>query len=206
MTAKQRAVLAAIGTWTSAAEIANSTGNTFLETLRLLRLLEDREYVVRRNRSEFVVTPKGVPFRERGRLERTQPTKRPRRFSSTSFSKKYADPKGSRYGGLFLVVRVLRCWLDGAGYFGPGHRECGLGVQGGHTAHHVGRLDEEGLIPGCGRAHDLYARLGGIETVEAFDAWLEETGYGIEETALIYVVRAKKVTEDRSYEHEDLAW
>ena len=37
----------------------------------------------------------------------------------------------------------------------------------------LGYYDADGLIPGCGAAHDLYAGLGGRKTVAHFRAWLE---------------------------------
>lgn len=82
----------------------------------------------------------------------------------------------------------MPCWLAQARYVGPGHRECGVGVQGGHTAHHVGRKDADGLVPGCGRAHDLYAGLGSGTTVRAFAAWMKDSGWDLEEVAMRYAL------------------
>lgn len=107
-----------------------------------------------------------------------------------SFSEKYKGD-GTRYGPLFRAVRGLPCWLCVEGYVGPGHDPSAgpltLGAQGGPTAHHVGRHDAEGLIPGDGKAHDLYAGLGGDSTVRHFRAWLEERGLTLEAVGLRYV-------------------
>lgn len=107
-----------------------------------------------------------------------------------SFSQKYKGD-GLRYGTLFVRVRDMPCWLAVEGYAGPGHDGCGLGVQGGHTAHHVGRNDDEGLIPGCGKAHDLYAGLGGRATVMHFRDWLNRHAYRLDDVALEYVKKAE---------------
>ena len=112
--------------------------------------------------------------------------KTPKRLRSKSFTEKY-DGTGDRYGYLFQEIRDLPCWLALANYAGPGHRGCDRGVQGRHTAHHVGRTDAEGLLPGCGRAHDLYAGLGGAQTVAVFRGWLDLNGYRLEVIALAYV-------------------
>ena len=81
-----------------------------------------------------------------------------------------------RYGPTFEAVRRLPCMLAVLRYDGPKHESCGPGVQGGHTAHHVGKLDREGLLPGCGLAHDLYAGIAGRRPQLAFDGWLKEHG------------------------------
>lgn len=112
-------------------------------------------------------------------------------LAAKPFSKKY-DGTGERYGPLFRLVKSMRCWLSLEGYWGAGHEGCGLGQQGDHTAHHVGRRDDEGLIPGCGLAHDLYAGLGGRTTRKAFQAWLDSKGLTLERVGLLYVAKAKE--------------
>jgi hypothetical protein len=86
----------------------------------------------------------------------------------------------------------MPCWLNRMGYRGPGHERCGPGVQGGHTAHHVGRRDAEGLLPGCGAAHDLYAGLGGSSRLREFRGWLEAMGYDLKVVARAYVRRTQE--------------
>lgn len=91
------------------------------------------------------------------------------------FSKRYTG-KGPRYGPLFKAVRDLPCHFCVEGYVGPGHEDGGrtLGQQGGPTAHHIGRLDAQGMIPVDGGAHDLCAGRGGDTSIAHFRAWLEE--------------------------------
>jgi hypothetical protein len=55
-----------------------------------------------------------------------------------------------RYGKLWEAVKREPCFLS---WHVPGHK-CGIGVRPA-TAHHLGRLDAEGLVPCCGKAHDL---------------------------------------------------
>ena len=105
-----------------------------------------------------------------------------------SFSEKYpANHPGPKYGPLFRAVRDMRCWLSCEGYWGRGHRQCWNGDTGGHTAHHVGRLDEHGLIPVCGAAHDLCHGLGGRTTKNHFRAWLDRQPKGLDAVGLAYV-------------------
>ena len=121
--------------------------------------------------------------------------KRSRMKRPKSFSQKY-DGTGERYGPLFLAVRGMQCWLEEERYVGPGHEGCWRGAQGGHTAHHLGRLDREGLIPGCGRAHDLYAGLGGALTVQHFRDWLAVRGCSLNEVGQLYVARAAGINPE----------
>lgn len=111
--------------------------------------------------------------------------------------------KGTRYGPLFTAVKKLPCWLKAEGYRGRGHESCGPGVQqgqysapDGHTAHHVGRYDEEGLLPVCGRAHDLSAGLGGRTTQKEFRSWLDRNGISLERRALDYLGQADVLAGD----------
>jgi len=128
-----------------------------------------------------------------------QPTKGVRTTNAPqrkSFSTKYpANHDGLRYGVLFRAVRKLPCWLCVSGYTGPGHVAGAgtFGAQGGHTAHHVGRLDADGLLPGCGAAHDLYAGLGGAKTIAHFREWLVREGFTLRLVAAGYVERATSV-------------
>lgn len=110
--------------------------------------------------------------------ESPKPTKslrRQRRVRQRAFSEIH-DGTGERYGPAFQAVRSMPCYLATVGYFGPKHERCGHGLQGGHTAHHFGRLDADGMLPGCGLAHDLYARIAGRIPQMELDAWLEERG------------------------------
>lgn len=114
------------------------------------------------------------------------------RLKAKPFSKRY-DGKGERYGSLFRAVREMKCWLAVEGYYGIGHEGCGPGTQDsgadpmGFTAHHVGRTDEDGLLPVCGSAHDLVAGYGGRTTQKIFRAWLDSKGLSIEAAARRYV-------------------
>jgi len=134
--------------------------------------------------------------RDQGRKAPGNTTLRVRkRIKARSFSQTH-DGKGERYGWLFRLVRRRACFLRVMGYRGLGHEGCGDGAQGGSTAHHVGRPDVEGLLPVCGRAHDLCAGLGGRTTVARFRAWLAEGGHTLKEMALRYVGEAPTQEED----------
>lgn len=80
---------------------------------------------------------------------RNNPLKRRTSLRSRSLSERTEDDP-DRYGELFERVREMPCF--GRRYL-PGH-ECGLGYAPA-TAHHLGRKDTEGLVPVCGRLHDL---------------------------------------------------
>lgn len=87
------------------------------------------------------------------------------------------DGQGDRYGPAFHRVRDLVCWLATQGYDGPGHPECGPGQQRWDpTACHIAHYDYEGIINGCGAAHDLYDGRGGESSVRHFRAWIEGRG------------------------------
>jgi hypothetical protein len=99
-----------------------------------------------------------------------------------------------RYGPVFDAVRELPCWLWTIKYYGPGHQCCSYGSQGGHTAHHLGHLDSDGMIPVCGAAHDLLAGYGGRTTVTRFRDWLEEHDYDVQRVGeLFYEQEAAKL-------------
>ena len=132
-----------------------------------------------------------------------RPCKCQRGKKRTGWKADVVTDKGTRYGPLFRAVKAMPCWLKAEGYRDRGHEECGPGVQmgmysrlDGHTAHHVGRYDEEGLLPVCGRAHDLSAGLGGRTTQLAFRAWLDRRGLSLDRLALDYVGRARVDTKD----------
>lgn len=211
MTARQREVLAAMvpGKAETAGAIA-SRGSLNHRTIgSLLRRLEAGGYVSCDTFGAWRLTPAGHRVWQRAALPlvskalvRKGPVKPKRKPRRRSFSERYKDPNGPRYGQLFLIVRVLACWLKVEGY--PGH-ECGPGAQGGHTAHHVGRYDRDGLIPGCGRAHDLYAGLGGRTEQEEFKAWLREGGVTLKEIGFAYVVKANDIVKRGDYGKEDMA-
>jgi len=127
-------------------------------------------------------------LRTRTTLSTTKPLTAKKKIKARSFSERY-DGTGEEYGPVFRIIRLLPCWLALVGYFGPGHEACGRGEQGGHTAHHVGKTDAEGMLPGCGRAHDLYANRGSARTQRTFRAWLAERGYDLVAVALMYYRR-----------------
>ena len=78
----------------------------------------------------------------------------------------------------------MRCWLAIVGYYGSGHPTCGIGAQGGHTAHHVGRMDADGMISLCEAGHDLCAGLAGRRAQLHFEKWLKAEGYTLREIGL----------------------
>ena len=100
-----------------------------------------------------------------------------KRIKQRSFSTVH-DGSGARYGLAFLQVRQLPCWLMTQGYDGPGHPQCGPGSQRWNpTACHLGYWDRDGLIKGCGAAHDLYDGIGGRSTIQFFRTWLKLQGF-----------------------------
>lgn len=115
-----------------------------------------------------------------------------------SFSQRFpTDHDGPRYGPLFRAVRMMDCWAATQMYEGPGHEGCGLGQQGGHTAHHLGRLDEDGLIPVCGRLHDLCVGRGGRTAVRHFAEWMQRMGFTLHEVGQLYVAKARGIDPER---------
>lgn len=234
MTARQREILSAMtpGEWMSSTSVAARCTATRQGALQRLWMLEDSGHVERRG-TEFALTRKGaelaralpppqqkaerpraVPRPRLARIVRTSkpaPGKKPRkarRIKRRSFSEKYKDPEGKRYGELFMIVRLLSCWLCDEKYEGPGHKvgDCAIGAQGGHTAHHVGRYDADGLIPGGGKAHDLYAGLGGSGTVAHFRGWLGSKHVTLKQVGLEYVAKALRIRDGGGFRDEDLAW
>lgn len=141
--------------------------------------------------------------RELGRKTPGSTLRTKTRLKARSFSERF-DGTGERYGTLFRIVRKMRCFLWIENYYGPGHECCGPGVQDsghapdGQTAHHTGKTDEEGLLPACGKAHDLAAGLGGRSTRKAFQAFLDERGIGLREMALRYVDEAKLIAKEEN--------
>lgn len=110
-----------------------------------------------------------------------------------SFSERFPeDHDGPRYGPLFRRVREEA--RKGRDVF----RELGwryngdptLGQQGGPTAAHRGRLDEDGLLFVSGVGHDLEAGRGGRRTRERFERWLASTGWTLDTLAAETVRRA----------------
>lgn len=201
MTSNQRAVLQAMGaSWRSTADIVSRSGMPYRKVRQCLYLLQKAGHVDHET-GRWRVTPKGEAPQRRAAPAR-KPTTR-RKLKAKPFRPR---PDATRYGQLFQIVRVLRCWLCVEGYQGPGHTvgNCAIGVQGKHTAHHVGRLDEEGLIPGGGAAHDLYAGLGGKRTVAHFRKWLKERGLTLEEVGQMYVAKARAIIARGSYGDEQI--
>lgn len=97
---------------------------------------------------------------------------------SRRFSERYPSTHmGPRYGPSFRAVRRLarqgECVAVRYGYRGRGHEECGRGSRSlNPTAIHLGHYDAEGLLPGCGRFHDLVDGYGSEETVREFETWV----------------------------------
>lgn len=205
MTSQQRALLSAMpsGEAVEAREIRPTPPQTYMATTRRLQALSRSGYVTFTG-DGWMLTAKGEAEARRGPVvpRPARPVGKPKPLRARSFSQTHKDPEADRYGQLFQIVRVLRCWLDRERY--PGH-VCGLGAQGGHTAHHVGRKDEDGLIPGCGAAHDLYAGLGGRETQRVFRKWLREGGVTLEEIGFAYVEDARRSAARGNYQEEELA-
>jgi hypothetical protein len=202
----------------TAASVSARCSLTYRAVLRCLWLLDDGGYV-RRRANDYLRTSRGDAEAARfvpkvGAAKKELKPRKPRAAMKPgpSFSQRYADPEGERYGALFLVVRVMRCWLCRMGYDGPGHRMDGSqdlrrGAQGGHTAHHLHRLDREGMIPGDGAAHDLYAGLGGDTTQRAFKEWLRTGGVTLEDIGHAYVNDARMIVAcETKLKDEDLAW
>ena len=198
------------GRWMTAAQVASRCpGVSYAGVLRCLWRLDDSEHVTRQG-NEYRRTARGEgAARSYVMVKKAAPT---RKMSSLprgrTFTERYRDPEGPRYGQLFMIVRVMRCWLCEEGYEGPGHKvgACARGAQGGHTAHHTGRLDADGLIPGGGAAHDLYAGLGGHGTQQHFKRWLKAKGVTLTEVGLRYVARARTVIARGGIEDKDLNW
>lgn len=118
--------------------------------------------------------------------------KRGKPLKAKSFSQRFPkNHDGPRYGPLFRAVRLMPCWLAVQQYVGPGHEACALGTQGGHTAHHLGRNDEDGLISGCGAGHDLYVGRGGRTAVQHFAEWMRKHGFTLKDVGLAYVEKAR---------------
>ena len=106
--------------------------------------------------------------------------KKKKGIKQRSFSQVH-DGTGDRYGPAFERVRGLPCWLLVEGYDGLGHPQCGPGDQRWDpTACHLKKKDSEGLLSGCGAAHDLYDGIGGRTTLKVFRAWLELRGFVLE--------------------------
>ena len=96
------------------------------------------------------------------------------------------------YGPVWERVRQLPCfWLRV-----ESRHDCGLGVTGGHTAHHQvpvsrGGRDAGGLLPCCGAVHDRLHGLGrargtGGVRAEVAAQVLQALGVTIAELALAY--------------------
>lgn len=120
-----------------------------------------------------------------------------------SFSERYPETHiGPRYGSAFRAVRRLarqgECVAVRYGYRGRGHEGCGRGSRRlNPTAIHLGHFDAEGLLPGCGRFHDLVDGYGSEETVREFETWVR-TGLGrsLRDLGLEYVQRTVEVVLD----------
>lgn len=115
-------------------------------------------------------------------MKRT-PLKRGKALRARSFTERF-DGTGDRYGPLFDRVRMMECF--GLRYLSA--HECGLGYAGA-TAHHLGKLDRDGLLPVCGKLHDR------CETDEAgVEFELAQMGSPtLEELGRMYVGRAEDV-------------
>lgn len=91
-----------------------------------------------------------------------------RRFSKLrrrGVMERYKDDP-DRYGDAFLGIRELPCF---ARRYLPGS-ECGLGYAPA-SAHHLGEKDSEGLVPCCGKHHDMME-----EREKEVESMLKEAG------------------------------
>lgn len=206
MTSQQRAILVLFepGEVLPVGVVAKRAGQTWKSVRRRLDYLLRDGYVRYLSGAGWALTQKGIEGpRRRGRPPKPETRKR---IVARSFSEKYDDPESPIYGKFFWIVRVMRCDLDLWGYRGPGHERCGRGVQGGHTAHHEGGTDEDGMRPCCGAAHDLFAGLGSARTQRAFRDWSTEVGYDGPKRAKHYVERAKQIVAGNGYLDAELNW
>ena len=216
MTEQQRQVLAVLQLTegVTVEQVAHAAGVPWKTAFRRLGLLERDGYAAKHGRAGWQATRRGMSVACATSPLRTDRQRQPRSSMprAKTFSEKYPDPDGERYGELFLIVRVMRCDLCKRGYSGPGHRMDGSqdlrrGVQGGHTAHHVHRYDRQGMIPVDGAAHDLVAGLGSAETQRAFKTWLLAEGVTLDNVGMEYVAVAEAVRAgERKLTDRDLAW
>ena len=113
------------------------------------------------------------------------------RLRARTLEEKYGDDD-LRYGPLFEEVRRMEC----AGNH-PGH-ECGPGYAPA-SAHHLddkGHLDAKGLIPCCGRLHDV------LEDPSRSVEWTD--GRTTEEVGRFYVLKAAHRIRARGEMTEEL--
>ncbi|MFP3947118.1 MAG: hypothetical protein ACLFWG_00175 [Longimicrobiales bacterium] len=128
--------------------------------------------------------------RGRGYRRRNSELVRYSRLRSRSWSERRTV---LRHGPVWETVRLEPCiWL----LVDPGH-ECRRSVRGGHTAHHLGRSDLDGLVPAGGLVHDrLHGRPGEPPSVAAAEL-LEATGLTLEEHGRRHVERAVRRLRER---------
>lgn len=116
--------------------------------------------------------------RSKGGLSRsTKPMKR------RSLKERFKD-RPECYGPIFLLVRQEPCF---AARVLPTLHACGLGYAPA-SAHHLGDTDLDGLLPACGRMHDVLENPRGVRMTEA---QLQAAGQpSLREIGLQYVGRA----------------
>lgn len=117
----------------------------------------------------------GKPLKKGGRLKRRD----------------FRKLKEGRYGPLWETVRRMPCFLR---EMAPELHECGLGYAPA-TAHHVipKGLDAEGLIPTCGKAHDVLEAQKRREIVDLTSIVGVRFEVDVRVLGLHYVNRAKGV-------------
>lgn len=122
------------------------------------------------------------------------------RLRSRSFTELHGDDEDPRYGVIFKAMRRMECALAVLGYRGPGHEGCGPGQQRATpTACHLSKKDPTLMLPGCGRAHDLYDGRGGRTAAAHFRAWLKSTGKTLHEWARVWLERVRHSPTDLDY-------
>lgn len=127
-----------------------------------------------------------TPLRSKSQLSRGSGLQRKSRLKRRSLAERTKDDP-DRYGDLFEAVRRMPCF--GRKYL-PGH-ECELGYAPA-SAHHLGRQDSEGMVPVCGRLHDLCE----MRTSEV-EVMLQRAGSpSLEELGQMYVERAREGAGD----------
>ena len=112
---------------------------------------------------------------------------RPGKLRSRGVMERHKDDP-FRYGVLFTTVRQWLCF--GVEHL-PGHI-CGLGYAP-PTAHHLGKTDLDGLLPVCGRLHDLVE-----ERPSQVERALREAGQpSLQEIGRTYLRQASQALVDR---------
>ena len=122
---------------------------------------------------------------------RCERPKKSKAWNSTLPQGSFADARtDERYGPAWERVKKLPCVLYTLNFYGVGHQCCGYGEMTGHTAHHLSRLDRDGIIPCCGKAHDLLHNRGSKRTQATFRTWTEANAVDWQAVGLRYYEEA----------------